>query len=131
MGWAPTKRTEDWRGAGLAMAVFALLINVLIPQGYMTSAGPQGPSLVICSGNGPVSIAPSDLARPQKAPKSKPDMPCAFAAHGVASAPMLSVMPAMRTSAIATSARIVLADRAPGRGLAAPPPPSQAPPIYL
>ena len=131
MGWVLTERQDRRRGAGLMLALLALLINILVPPGFMTTARGQGPGLVICSGHGPVSVALDDLAGTHKSPKSKPDAPCTFAGHGVAAAPTPAMAPAVQVFVGVPELAPVLADLTPGRGLAAPPPPSQAPPIDL
>ena len=131
MGWVLTERQDRWRGAAFLLALTALLINILVPPGFMTAASGQGPALVICSGHGPVSVAPDDLAGTHKSPKSKPDAPCTFAGHGVATAPALAIAAAVQVFSSVPDVAPVLADLTPGRGLAAPPPPSQAPPINL
>ncbi|HEX4183484.1 MAG TPA: hypothetical protein VHY34_09510 [Caulobacteraceae bacterium] len=113
----------------IALAALALLIQVLVPQGFMVSAEPAAPGLVICTGHGPLVIA--DRQHPAKAPKSKADAPCAFAAHGTATpppAPLEAIAVAFVSEALAPDR---LFDLAPGRGLAAPPPPSHGPPALL
>jgi hypothetical protein len=113
---------------GLALALIALVVNILIPQGFMTVAGGLGPTLVICSGHGPVTTAADLSGQPSKSPKSKPDAPCAFAGHGVATAPAPILAPATLTFARLAPTERALSDLVPGQGLASPPPPSQAPP---
>jgi hypothetical protein len=120
-----------FRGAAILSAVLALALNVLVPPGFMANS--QGsPGLVLCTGHGPVQIA-SDLAGLNKASgshDSKPhtDGPCAFTGHGAA--PPLAVSPLL-----ASGTATWLADIEPARQsfavappLAAPPPPSHAPP---
>jgi hypothetical protein len=108
--------------------MLALLAQVLAPQGFMVARQGGLPAIVICTGHGPV-LSRDDLGgHPVKSPKAKPDMVCGFAGHGLglAASPPLTVANAMAWSPpvlIASSA-----DLAPGRGLAAPPPPSQGPP---
>jgi hypothetical protein len=108
--------------------MLALLAQVLAPQGFMVARQGGLPAIVICTGHGPV-LSRDDLGgHPAKSPNAKPDMVCGFAGHGLglAASPPLMVARAMAWSPpvlVASSA-----DLAPGRGLAAPPPPSQGPP---
>jgi hypothetical protein len=122
-------RTADGRRWSIALAALALIMQVLVPQGFMISGGGSGaPSLVICTGHGPL-FSPSDHGQPAKAPKSKPDMPCGFAGHGVTTTPP-APLAAAATPVETTPAVVARAfDMAPGLGLAAPPPQSHAPPI--
>jgi Protein of unknown function (DUF2946) len=122
-------------GARLWAAGFgllALLVQVLVPQGFMVARAGGLPAVVICTGHGPVLSRDDLRGSPAKAPEHKSNMVCDFAAHGgcVASptTPMLagSAMWSHPDSAITKAV-----DLAPGRGLAAPPPPSQAPPFTL
>jgi hypothetical protein len=102
------------------------MVQVLVPRGFMLSAERGQPALVICTGHGAVVVAEHD--HPGKAPKPGADKPCVFAAHGVATPPPQRLVVA-RAAVEPTPAAILLAfDLAPGRGLAAPPPPSHAPP---
>ena len=73
--------------AGVAMALLALAIMVLVPSGYMVSAGSSaGLQIVVCSGHGSYAL---DGHGGQKAPadKAKGDAPCAFAGVGAGPAP--------------------------------------------
>ena len=113
------------------LAVLALTVQVLVPQGFMVARQGDRPAIVICTGHGAV-LSRDDLGgHPAKAPKSKPDMPCGFAGHGLglATAPLalLASVSSWRLPGPSASS----ADLAPGRGLAAPPPPSQGPPNLI
>jgi hypothetical protein len=111
-----------------ALAALALLVQVLVPQGFMVSTGQGAPGLVICTGHGPLQLGGHDHSG--KAPKSA-DTACAFAVHGAtAPPPTFARLDRIRFEpAPAILARAF--DLAPGRGLAAPPPPSQGPPTRL
>jgi hypothetical protein len=119
-------RSGAWRGVLMTLAVLAVALRIAVPQGVMVSAPSQsGVQLVICTGAGPLKLAPhapADTPRHEGA--------CAFAAHGATAPPA----PAPQVEA-ASYARFVQpapavhADLAPGRGLAAPPPPSLGPPL--
>jgi hypothetical protein len=125
MAWAEI-RQGALRGVVLTLAVMALAMRLAIPQGFMlagseTDAGPQ---LVICTGHGPLKTGPASPAE-----KSKPGSACVFAGHGAGAAP--EPPPQIETAAFPATAglpRAIPADLAPGRGLAAPPPPSLGPP---
>jgi len=120
------------KGALFALAFVALLFNVIAPPGYMLAdpATAQPFAVVLCTAQGPVSLTP-DLGH---APAHKPssDMPCAFAGHGVGAAPPAPVVVGLADFAVYRGAVVLaVSDLAPGRGLAAPPPPSHGPPIRL
>jgi hypothetical protein len=108
--------------------MLALLVQVLVPQGFMVARQGGLPAVVICTGHGPV-LSRDDLGgHPAKSPKAKPDMVCGFAGHGLG---LAATPPLMVSKAMAWSAPVLIAasaDLTPGRGLAAPPPPSQGPP---
>jgi hypothetical protein len=125
----------DLTGAGVkrrwaaALAVLALLLQAFAPPGTMLARDGDGRAvIVLCTGHGPAMTFGDLIGQPGKAPKSKPDSPCAFAAHGAATeAPILAAIavPIARAQPAPTPTRF---DLVPGRGLAAPPPPSQGPP---
>jgi hypothetical protein len=125
MAWADI-RSSALRGVLLTLAVMALVMRVAIPQGFMTTPSAQGGlELVICTGHGPLKSDPSAPAE-----KSKPDSACAFAGHGAGAAPGPSpLIEAAAFPVVRAQPRAIPADLAPGRGLAAPPPPSLGPPL--
>jgi hypothetical protein len=132
MGLGRTPRLGASRAAFFAFAFIALLFNVLAPPGYMVgdSASSQPFAVMLCTAQGPVAITPDQGHAP--AHKSRPDAPCAFAGHGVGAAPPLDVaVSTAHFAAYRAALRIAQTDLAPGRGLAAPPPPSRGPPILL
>jgi hypothetical protein len=111
-----------------ALASLALLVQVLVPQGFMVSADAPAHGLVICTGHGPLLGLADRHGKPVKAPKATADAPCGFAAHGAGAAPpALARLPSPPFEAAARIIVLAFAG-APGRGLAAPPPPSHAPP---
>jgi hypothetical protein len=110
------------------LALLALFLQGVAPAGFMLAREDGRATIAICTGHGAAHSLADLAGHPAKAPKSKPDAPCAFAGHGVAaSAPIAALIasPIGRPSAPLVAARF---DLAPGRGLAAPPPPSQGPP---
>ncbi|MDR3508676.1 MAG: hypothetical protein P4L64_12330 [Caulobacteraceae bacterium] len=120
------------RGAFIALALIAFVVRALVPAGFMVAQaqGGQGPAIVICTGHGPLTLA---VQGEHKAPpaKSRGDAPCVFTALG---APLASpsIPDLARPAAIIASVSTPMpADLLPGRGLAAPPPPSQGPPSLL
>ncbi|HEX4712718.1 hypothetical protein [Phenylobacterium sp.] len=120
-----------WRSVALALVALSLAVKVLVPAGFMVAADGGTPGLVICTGHGPVTLAALGEG-PSKAPaQKKSDAPCAFAGSTTPPTPSLVAaiaepyaQPPLRIAAIRSS------HVAPGRGLAAPPPPSHAPPIF-
>ena len=128
-GWRQAR--DRMKGAFLALAFVALLVKAMVPVGYMAAdpADSHAFALVICTAQGQVTLpAPTDHA---PAHKSKADAPCAFAANAAPPAPSEMAMLAKpgRTEILAeTTVRIAAP---PGLGLAAPPPPSHAPPFFL
>lgn len=128
MAWADFRQVSG-RGVLLALAVMALVMRVAIPQGFMLASpdAASGPQLVICTGHGPLKagpVAPAD--------KSRPDTPCVFAGHGAGAAPPTAPQAeALAFLSPAEPQRPIPGDALPGRGLAAPPPPSLAPPLTV
>jgi hypothetical protein len=126
------------RGAAALVAGLLLLLQAAIPPGFMLASGgatPTGaPSIVICTGHGPLAVS-GDVPGPDgaKSPKSSPGAhaACPFAGHTGASVIPEPVQP----QAVAYGAFAGFAPRAtalaPGRGLAAPPPPATGPPTVL
>lgn len=120
-------------GLWLTLAALALVVKVLVPSGYMV-AGPQDGApfpLVICTAQGAM-VLDADAAggdHDGSPDGSAHDSPCAFAGAGFAAAP--PILAELRLPAAASTARPALGirDLAPGRGLAAPPPPARGPPV--
>ncbi|MDB5460865.1 MAG: hypothetical protein JWO72_2606, partial [Caulobacteraceae bacterium] len=83
-------RMGAWpRGVMITLAVLALAIKVMIPQGYMASAGPvAGFPLVICTDHGLITLDD----RPAPPGKSRTDSPCAFSGNLAPTAPPLVVL---------------------------------------
>lgn len=113
--------------AGFVLALLALLVRAAVPTGFMVAID-KGPHLVVCTGH---TVSPSNPGPSPHHDQQKPDAPCAFAAAHVAIAgPDLSPSPP-RTELATETLTLRAPDLAPGRGLAAPPPPSTGPPIRL
>jgi hypothetical protein len=112
----------------VGFAMLALFVQGLAPPGFMLARSGDSAVIVLCTGHGPALSLADLTGHPAKAPKSKPDAPCAFAGHGLGAAPPLSARVAAPFDPISAPTRLARLDLTPGRGLAAPPPPSQGPP---
>jgi hypothetical protein len=119
------QRVERW---AVGLALLALVLQSFAATGFMVAREHGRATIAICTGHGAAASLADLAGHPAKSPKSQPDAPCAFAGHGVATSPPLAALiasPIGRPDARPVVARF---DLAPGRGLAAPPPPSQGPP---
>ena len=122
-----------WRWSSMWLLALALAVRIATPAGWMfaPSDGHGLPQLVICTGHGPEPLAPAvgKSGQPANAPDKSSDHPCVFAGHGAPTPPALiaATVPAPVVTSVGLSPTR-LADQRPGRGLAAPPPPSQGPP---
>ncbi|MDB5439086.1 MAG: hypothetical protein JWM33_1513 [Caulobacteraceae bacterium] len=119
------------QNAGLFLVALALALRVLIPGGYMVAAPKAGalPALVICTGHGPLEIGQSAGKGGQPAQQDTTDHPCTFAGGLGALAPPMGASLAAPALLLAAPILLrVLRDQQPGRGLAAPPPPTTGPP---
>ena len=135
------QRAGILRHVVLTLALLALSVKVLVPQGFMVAPQPSADApfaLVICTGHGTLVVDPAGAAKPgseHRDPSGKSpthDAPCAFSGHGAA-APPPSLAPVATVEFVshvfAPAQRV--ADLAPGRGLAAPPLPARGPPSRL
>ena len=122
---------QGWTGRLAALlATLALVLQVAVPTGFMVADTSRGASLVICTGHGPLQLSPADHGTPSKTPASKRAGACVFAGHGAAPlTPAAQLALAARFEACVQPVALRF-DLAPGRGLAAPPPPSQGPPAH-
>jgi hypothetical protein len=112
-----------WRGVSLTLVIFALAMKVLAPPGFMVASNTGSFPLVICTGHGPLIIG-------DHGDHKTSDAPCAFA--GSATPPTPSVVASIAEPIAIAIDQVVGVqgdDQTPGRGLAAPPPQSHAPPI--
>lgn len=124
-----------------AIALLALLVRAIVPAGYMIAAAdtPDGRYLVVqlCDDHRAVQqvidldtgkqVDPASL--PTKKPTEKTQQ-CVFAAAQHAGAPVSSTDVAA-FSILAEPAEFVALSLRPGRGIAAPPPPSTGPPAQI
>ncbi len=114
-----------------ALAAIALIVQLVVPPGFMIAPAVSGPTIVICTGHGPL-LSPVDRSGgPNKSPAGKAAPVCAFAglccASTLADSPQLTRTAPLRFTVSPVGQPAV----DPGRGLAAPPPPAQAPPARL
>lgn len=132
------------RGLG-AIALLAILVRAVVPAGYMlaTAETPEGRYLTVtlCEGHdGPqqvidldtgLPVDPSVLDKSDDGQTPAPDAPpCVFAAAAHLAQPLDMGEPVVFVAA----ERAVFAavrDIRPGRGIAAPPPPSTGPPSLI
>jgi hypothetical protein len=118
------------RGAFIALAFLALVLKVAAPPGFMFDAKADGRlGLVICTGHGPLKL--DDRGGKAPAQKSRSDAPCAFAGNVAPPEPKAFALQGPRVAFVAAIAPQSRPDQAPGRGLAAPPPPAVGPPVLI
>ncbi len=115
---------------GLAvLALAALALKVLIPSGFMVAQTGGAFPLVICTGHGPLDL--SGQTDPLHGKKSSSDAPCAFSGHAATTPPPSLLIAAAVGLVYLAPAIDRRGDLVPGRGLAAPPPPSHGPPLSV
>jgi hypothetical protein len=123
-----------WRRSGMLLLALAMAVRLAAPTGWMLAPGDGhgAARLVICTGHGLAELAPAGVGHPGKSgdtPDKQGDHVCVFAGHAAPPPPPLiaALLPAQAT-AFVDLAPSRPTDQRPGRGLAAPPPPSQGPP---
>jgi hypothetical protein len=147
-GLRPSTRS---RLAALAVTLVALLLRALVPAGFMlaTDARAEGVVITICTGNGMQShavlradgtmqtvadpaVEAGGADDPAGEAQGHQQAPCVFAA--LAQLPEGPEAPGLAnplSEAEQPTAVAAISPVAPGRGLAAPPPPATAPPSQL
>ena len=123
--------TRIERGIAAFVAVLLLAVQLAIPPGFMVARGAHGPALVICTGHGPMMAHQDAPTPPGRDPHSKSSAACPFAGHGGAPLAPPASVPTTTSYQAVQAATVSRVDLAPGRGLAALPPPSQALPVHL
>jgi hypothetical protein len=128
MAWV---RLRGWRRASAAIvALLALAVRLAAPPGWMLAPtdGHGAPRLVICTGHGPGEVGDQPRA-PSPAPSRSIEHPCVFAGAATPPEPQPPTLPIITPTPTAADIPVAaLRDQRPGRGLAAPPPPSRGPP---
>jgi hypothetical protein len=125
-------RRGGWQGVAFALALIALALKVLVPPGFMLAEGGAALAITVCTGHGPL-VLHADPGKPPASPaQKKADAPCTGAGNVTPLAPSTVQSVAEPWPIVSTRpASVGVRDLAPGRGLAAPPPPSQGPPPVL
>ncbi len=140
-----TRRTfplSRWAAVFHVLALIALATTIVLPRGYMAASGDDGRvRIVMCTGYGPVSVTPPpELAKrlmpgPHRQDDDRQDShaaPCPYAGNAAplsASGSYAVPGPAFDHGRLAQARPTEGIE--PGRGMAAPPPPSQAPPLAM
>jgi hypothetical protein len=121
-----------------AIALLAMLVRAIVPAGYMLAQADSGRFLTVemCEGHAAKVISldtgkpvdPSQL--PGKADDKSKSAPCVFASTGSVATPVAIAEPVefLATQNVEFGASLSIR---PGRGIAAPPPPSTGPPSLL
>jgi len=126
-------------GHGLLLAALALGLRLILPGGVMLAASSAGagPQMVICTGQGALTVSLGQDGTLVKAPANKapekperPDHPCAFAASVAQVAPS-QAMKAAPVQIVRSLDLPLAAAQRPGLGLAAPPPWTTGPPTQF
>jgi hypothetical protein len=115
------------------LAILAILLRAAIPGGFMLSTATAGsmPDIVICTSHGLATISVDADPASTGDDGSKQDTSCAFTATAAVTIAPALVQVAAPTYAEATILQRAVADQRPGRGLAAPPPPTTGPPSTI
>lgn len=124
-----------------ALALLAMLVRAIIPAGYMIAQADTGSgrylTVEMCDGhNAQAQVIDLDtgktvdLSKLPKSDKTDASSPCVFAAV-VAMAPPLSAAEPIEFLTAHQVDFAVVRDLRPGRGIAAPPPPSTGPPSLI
>jgi hypothetical protein len=119
------RRARPW---AVGLAVLAIFLQGMAPSGFMVSRRAGGVAIVLCTCHGPAAAQFDLTGHPAKAPKTKPDPTCAFAGHATSAGPPVVATIATPYARTRLSTLLAWLKLAPGPGLAAPLPPSQAPP---
>jgi Protein of unknown function (DUF2946) len=135
----------------LCCALLAMAFKAFIPAGFMLAPAQHDQliAVVICTGDGTQTFfmdkqgqihqdrqsaqgEQKDKGHDKDHEGSKNDHPCAFAGQGgFALAQMVPLQSQASIAYVPEAPSVKIADQAPGRGLAAPPPPATASPILI
>lgn len=139
---AAANKMAMWARAALGLALIALALRVLVPSGFMVPAADQGVGfpIVLCTAQGVQTVVvdqEGQLASPDPrpsgdhSPASQPHHSCAFAGVAQALGAPQSLHIGLAGWTFAEHAFAAGTPAAPGRGLAAPPPPQTGPPLQI
>ena len=118
----------SWHRLALVFAVLALAVRMVVPAGFMLGESSAGPTIVICSGSGPMTMTLPGVPAKHDGKADKADHPCVFTATHVAAPAPVPSSDAVVLRVAAAAPMSVSRDLRPGLGLAAPPPPKTGPP---
>lgn len=118
----------SWHQFAVLSATLALVFRVAVPTGFMIGGGSAGPTIVICSGTGPMTITMPGLPANHDGKSDKAEHSCVFAAAHVAAPAPVPTGDALVLRAAPAAPMGFSGDLRPGLGLAAPPPPKTGPP---
>lgn len=127
------------RGLG-AIALLALLVRAFVPAGFMLAEADTGSggylTLELCDSHGGVpKVVDLDTGRimdaPVKGQSSEEQPPCVFCANIVVMASPEPGVELVKLVAQHGVDFVEIRDLIPGRGIAAPPPPSTGPPAQI
>ena len=124
-----------------AIALLAMLVRAIVPAGYMLAEAdtPNGRYLVVqmCDGHGAAQVVDLDTGElldasklPGKSDSKTSGTPCVFATSAPMASPVAAAESIVFQREFAADFVVVLSV-APGRGIAAPPPPSTGPPTLI
>jgi hypothetical protein len=132
------------RPAHFVLALFALVMKVLVPSGFMlspTQAQAGLTPIVLCTAAGNLTalmdsdgtiVSTSEHGAAPVDHDETPHAPCTFAGHhGAAQAPVMMFVVVPQVRPMDLTQRGQEAVPVPGLGLAAPPPPKTGPPIQV
>src|SRR4051812_4403717 len=94
MQTARRSRGDRWAFAAL-VAIFALLVQAMLPASAMATASAADPFSIICTGSGTATAKAEDAAqKPAKGFAGMPCQDCLAAAMAVVQTPELTIAPA-------------------------------------
>jgi hypothetical protein len=118
--------SRDRRALAALVAVFALLVQALVPAAALAAASDASGVMVICTGTGVMTVSDKAPAKP-KGFAGMPCQDCLAAALAVTQTPELAVQPV--TYMVARVEHAAIPPLLEPRARAPPRPPGQGPPI--
>ncbi|MDP3494401.1 MAG: hypothetical protein Q8R82_14920 [Hyphomonadaceae bacterium] len=124
-----------------AIALLAMLVRAIIPAGYMLAEADTGAgrylTVEMCDGHAKAQVIDLDTGElidvsklPKNAKSESETSPCVFAGATAIELPVATAKPVEFRVAHQVDF-VVVRDLRPGRGIAAPPPPSTGPPSLI